>query len=732
MRSGEPRSLSGRDRDTPSRIEVVATEPAGGEGQSGTHTRDSGHWTFGLARPAAVLAALPGLVAVVGAVLTVSSYTQMKELGARGAVERAAERARFAEQNLRSAINQADALLDRTRDIARSRVSDGNVETLAHELRDLGLKRRGLKWLSLSFPDGTFQGVFVDGERLRFQVSRLEDGQTRMVQYDFAGDGLVPSGGAGFHYDPRERDFYRRAVEARRRIWTEPYPFLPDFRSGISRAEAVLDARGELHAVVTVDYDVAELSGALAVSGAPHARVVVFAPGGALLALSGLSKGALPGTKASDPNRALRISDLADPPLRAFFDARRPGVSEPSTFDSGGERFFAVERALVEPAGLGWRLATVSEERALFAEARAHAQKSLISSSAFVLGAILCAAAIALGIDRVRRSRALAERRAETLLERARQLGSYQLEERIGRGGMGEVWRARHRMLARPAAIKLIRGEVLGDDRERVEARFEREARALAGLRSPHTVSVFDFGRTLDGRLFLVMELLHGLPLDRVLKLHGPLPASRVVPILIGACNSLSEAHAAGIVHRDVKPGNLFLCHDGDGIERVKVLDFGLVKDTRSVQLSLEGKISGTPEYMAPEQAHGGELDGRADLYSLGCTAFHLLAGRPVFKEPSDVATLLAHQSQPAPALSSVTNAAIPAELEALIARCLAKQPEFRPVSAASLGRALAAIRFDEDQRLTPEQIREWWDSVSARENGPPSSASPRVLAQPA
>nr|MDQ2647205.1 protein kinase [Myxococcota bacterium] len=658
-----------------------------------------------------------------------SSYSEMKQLGARGAVEHVEQRARFAEQSLRSAIDQADALLDRTRDIARARSSDQDPKSLAFALRDLGLERRGLKWLSVSFPDGTFQGAFREGERLRFQQSRIEHGRTRMLQYDFEGDGLVESGGAGFHYDPREREFYRSAVAARRRIWTAPYPFLPDYRSGISRAEPVFDAGGELHAVVTADYDVAQLSGTLGVP-ALDGRVVVFAPNGALLAVRGLPKAALP--KSADPNRALRFTDLADPPLSAFFAARRPKAPEPATFESGGQRFFAVERALTEPAGLGWRLASITSESALFAEARAHAKKSLISSSAFVLGAILCAAAIALGIDRVRRSRARAERRVETLLERARQLGSYQLEERIGRGGMGEVWRARHRMLARPAAIKLIRGEVLGDDRERVEARFQREARALAGLRSPHTVSVFDFGRTLDGRLFLVMELLDGLPLDRVLKLYGPLPASRVVPILIGACHSLSEAHAAGIVHRDVKPANLFLCHDGDGIERVKVLDFGLVKDTRSVQLSLEGGISGTPDYMAPEQAHGKELDGRADLYSLGCTAFHLLAGRPVFREPSDVATLLAHQAEPPPSLSSVSAAPIPPELEALIARCLAKQPEFRPISAASLGRALAAIRFGDDDRLTQEQIREWWEGVSARDIPPPSSVEPRILARPA
>jgi len=293
MRSGERSSELDREGATPSRIEIVAPVLGAREAPSVSQTRVSGHWTFGLARPAAVFAALPGLVAVVGAVLTVSSHAEMKELGRRDAVERVEERARFAEQNLRSAVSQADALLDRARELALAHTSDASAGALAFALRDLGLKRRGLKWLSVSFPDGTFQGVFLEGKRLRFQVSRLEHGKTRMLQYDFAGGELVQRGGADFHYDPRERDFYRAAVATRRRIWTEPYPFMPDFRSGISRAEAVFTASGALHAVVTADYDVSALSGVLGAPGEGE-RIVVFAPDGALLAERGLPGGGPP------------------------------------------------------------------------------------------------------------------------------------------------------------------------------------------------------------------------------------------------------------------------------------------------------------------------------------------------------------------------------------------------------------------------------------------------------
>jgi hypothetical protein len=728
MRSGEARSNDEEDGAAGS-IAVVRVESSPSDPSA--PSRPWERWSLRLANPAGVLLALPALVAMVGLVLTISSYERLKDLGKQDALERFAERAEHAELSIRSTISQADALLDRSCELAREHSSRAALEPFARSLRDLSLGRRGLKWLSVSFPDGTFQGVFVEGEVLRFKHSRVvAPQQTITLQYDFAPGGLQQQAGEdGLFYDPRERDFYREAVASKTRIWTQPYPFYPDFRSGISRVEAVYDAAGRLHAVVTADYEIAELSGVLRGDSQDSRLEVVFSGNGALLALSGMSARSARVTR----DRAVTFADLNDPVLGAFF-ATRTGRSGAREFETAEGTFVAVERPLASPAGLGWRLAAISAEAALSEAARSHARAGLISSTSFVLAAVLVSAALAFGVRRLRAARSKAELRAETAIERARALGSYQLEQRIGRGGMGEVWRARHRLLARPAAIKLIRTERLGPGRERLEARFAQEARVLSSLRSPNTVQVFDFGRTTDGRLFLVMELLEGLTLDRVLKLEPCLPAARVIEILIGACRSLAEAHAAGLVHRDVKPANLFLCYDGDGVERVKVIDFGLVKAPAAggPLLSQDGSISGTPDYMAPEQARSAPVDGRTDLYALGCTAFHLLTGQPVFSAPSDVATLLAHQLEPPPSLSKIVNQYLPAELETLVLRCLAKQPECRPSSAASLGRALAAIRLPDEHQLSAQTLRQWWEHVSATNAAPMSSAEPRVQAEPA
>ncbi len=207
---------------------------------------------------------------------------------------------------------------------------------------------------------------------------------------------------------------------------------------------------------------------------------------------------------------------------------------------------------------------------------------------------------------------------------KAEELGSYRLVALLGHGGMGEVWRAEHRMLARDAAIKLVRAGDGGVPRELV-ARFEREAKATAGLRSPHTVQLYDFGRSDDGAFYYVMELLDGYTLDRLVERHGPLVPARVVHILRQACRSLAEAHGTGLVHRDIKPGNIFLCRYGGEADFVKVVDFGLVKDVSSgggSNLTQTGLIAGTPAFMPPEMALGKDVDGRADLYALGCVGY--------------------------------------------------------------------------------------------------------------
>ena len=208
---------------------------------------------------------------------------------------------------------------------------------------------------------------------------------------------------------------------------------------------------------------------------------------------------------------------------------------------------------------------------------------------------------------------------------------------------MGEVWRARHRLLIRPAAIKLIRQRALGamaGDPELLVRRFEREARATAALTSPHTVQLYDFGVTEDGRLYYVMELLDGLDLDTLVRQHGPLPAERVVHLLRQVCSALQDAHGNGLVHRDIKPANVVVSRAGTTFDFVKVLDFGLVKldsarsaDKDAIKLSAEGSWSGTPGYMAPEVVLGAaDTDHRVDLYALGCVAYWLLTGKMVFE----------------------------------------------------------------------------------------------------
>src|SRR4029078_9128135 len=204
-------------------------------------------------------------------------------------------------------------------------------------------------------------------------------------------------------------------------------------------------------------------------------------------------------------------------------------------------------------------------------------------------------------------------------VSKAREMGSYQLGDLIKRGGMGEIYKATHRMLARPAAIKLIRPEMLGNDSgesaELAIRRVHREAEAAANLRSPHTVELFDFGVTEDQTLYFVMELLEGMDLETMVKNHGPLPAARVIHILRQACESLAEAHERGLVHRDIKPANIHVGHVGIRDDYVKVLDFGLVKSVAtSSEVSLGtavGRTPGTPAYMAPEMALGETVDGR-------------------------------------------------------------------------------------------------------------------------
>jgi serine/threonine-protein kinase len=245
--------------------------------------------------------------------------------------------------------------------------------------------------------------------------------------------------------------------------------------------------------------------------------------------------------------------------------------------------------------------------------------------------------------------------------------------------------------------------------------RFEREAHVIAQLRSPHTVTLFDFGVADDGSCYYAMELLEGIDADTLIKRCGPIPAERVVHILRQMCHSLSEAESLGLVHRDIKPANIFLCRYGEDRDFVKVLDFGIAKAVHEpsskteTALTVPNLIQGTPAFIAPEQVLGDtNVDARADIYSTGCVAYWLLTGQLVFTADTPMKLLLAHAQTPPEPPSSRTAIPIPPELDALVLACLAKNREHRPKSARDLRQRLDAIPLRHP--WTDARARDWWN----------------------
>jgi serine/threonine-protein kinase len=278
----------------------------------------------------------------------------------------------------------------------------------------------------------------------------------------------------------------------------------------------------------------------------------------------------------------------------------------------------------------------------------------------------------------------------------------------IGDGAMGEVWRASHKLLARPAAIKLVKADTARQDV--FARRFHREADVIARLQSPHTVYLYDFGTTEEDRLYYVMELLDGISLQTLVTTFGAQPAPRVVAILRQICRSLEEAHAKEIVHRDLKPSNVMICQVAQTFDFVKVLDFGLAKPFgtgETSQLTVAGFMVGTPEYMAPEMVLGSPpVDARADLYALGCVAYVLLTGTLVFTDSNPVNIALKHaRNRPDPP-SQRTGQTVPADLERVIMACLAKDRNARPATARELDRLLAACDV---RPWNEEDAAAWW-----------------------
>jgi hypothetical protein len=291
-----------------------------------------------------------------------------------------------------------------------------------------------------------------------------------------------------------------------------------------------------------------------------------------------------------------------------------------------------------------------------------------------------------------------------------RRLGQYTLEEKLGEGGMGVVYRASHAMLRRPTAIKLLHPDRAGAD---ALARFEREVQRTAMLTHPNTVTVFDYGRTTEGVFYYAMELLEGATLQEIVEVDGPQPAERVIHLLEQAAGSLAEAHDAGLIHRDIKPGNILVVERGGIADLIKVVDFGLVKDVRNAAgeatVTSAGSITGTPLYMAPETISAPDAVGAgADIYALGAVGYWLLTGTHVFR--GNTMEVLAHHLHSVPERpSSRLNAAVDAGLEKILLACLAKRPDQRPHTAHALRDQLRSCPAA--GRWTNARAAEWWQA---------------------
>jgi len=320
----------------------------------------------------------------------------------------------------------------------------------------------------------------------------------------------------------------------------------------------------------------------------------------------------------------------------------------------------------------------------------------------------------------------------------------YRLEKKLGSGGMGDVWLARHKLLTRPAAIKVIRPDVLKEHEAKVSAsggssgsstsdevavnvamrRFEREAQATASLTSPHTIDLYDFGVAADGSFFYVMQFLDGLDLDTLIDEHGPVPVERAVHLLAQACESLADAHEHGMIHRDIKPSNIFATRMGISHDFVKVLDFGLVKETKTdmaaTALTQQGMTSGTPAFMPPEIALAKEdVDARADIYALGCVGYWLATGHYVFEADSPMAMVVDHVKSEPEAPSTRTELPIPQQFDDVILRTLAKDPKVRFQSMREFAEALRQIPLAEHWDGT--RAEEWWKLHPSAVGAPPA-----------
>ncbi len=500
-------------------------------------------------------------------------------------------------------------------------------------------------------------------------------------------------------YDPRRRPWYRgiaQSADPSEVHWTSAYAFFTSREPGITASLGWRDAGGGISRVVALDVllrDVSQFTTGLEVG--PRGRALVLDEQGRVIGLPRDER--LRPEDARDEALLSPVESLGVPGLthayRSWLD-ESSDEREVFSYRADDQNWWAGFRRYPLGADRNLWIGVAMPEADLLGGLDRRRDEILATTG---VGLIL-AVAMAFALDRAIRHR------LDRVMSRVQKAGQYTLEEEIGSGGMGTVYRARHAMLARPTAVKLLRNASEED-----VARFEREVQLTSRLTHPNTVAVYDFGRTPRGGFYYAMEYLPGLTLEALVRHVGALPPERVIAILVQICGSLEEAHSMGLVHRDIKPGNIILCERGGRHDVAKVLDFGLVKDLGSEQqLTRTHSVTGSPLYLSPETLRGSShVEARSDLYSLGATGYFLLTGQPVFTGNNAWLVALMHVREAPRPPSQVARDPIPKDLEEVLMACLAKEAAERPASAADLAARLEACR--DAGRWTEARARDWW-----------------------
>ena len=532
-----------------------------------------------------------------------------------------------------------------------------------------------------------------------------------------APDDLIVEWWDELEYDPRLRPWFQGAIDgaADEIHWTEPYTFFTTKDPGITASKRwYLNADTTLTHVVAFDITLTDISRfTTGVTLEERGAIVVLTEDRRVL---GLPRDGRYSDLASLRAAVLRPADsLGIAALSGALDkwgSTNDAAAAPVKYKSGGEIWWAGFRPFeLSPQRRLWIGAVIPQDDILGSTIRQRNTVIGITIAALVIGIV-----IAMFVDRAYQKRLSSE------VLRAKQLGQYTLVEKIGEGGMGSVYRARHSMLRRPTAIKLIRPEQ--QDRAEALTRFEQEVQLTSQLTHANTIAIYDYGRTPDDVFYYAMEYLNGVSLQDLVDRTGPMPADRTIHVLQQVCGSLAEAHGIGLIHRDIKPANIMLCERGGVHDVVKVLDFGLVKhiDTQmNVELTAQDGIVGTPGYMAPEAVHAPDgVDGRSDLYLVGAVGYYMLTGTRVFSGLTALEILAQHISKEPEPPSSRTPG-IPSDLESAILACLAKDPSGRPESALDLRAMLG--RCGDAGEWTEERARAWWS-----EHGELASCVPSTI----